>query len=222
MFVKKRIPNQIASAAGLFLLILAPWHAGAGQSPADALNPEECDRLYRHQRAVLKQDASHPLAPALRLNEAALGSPSAVAAQKQYCLKNVSRAGFACQLRAKTLRELLDCQQRHAPGSVSRPGPGETKTESPGGSEQIATLTVKVNAGTCERAYRHMLAIYESAPELEELSNKKKLLEYWRSDAARRSFAERCLKQFRSSDLGCILSTSDPDVIQACLLEVPE
>ena len=170
--------------------------------------------------ATLALAAEDPLAPAFVGNQAALDSADTVAAQKRYCLENVTRDGWACQLRAKTLGGLLDCQRRHAPGST----PGATEapgTNNPGGGEQIATLTVKVNRGTCERTYRHMLAIYETSPELETLSNKAKLLEYWRSTAARKSFAERCLKEFRSSDLGCILSTSDPDVIQACLLEAP-
>ena len=218
---KSRIYFSGAVLAGCCFVAL---HSGLGQPsspPASArLSGAECDRLYRHQRQIIKTDASHPLAPALRLNAPALDSDASAAAQKRYCLQNVSRDSFVCQIRSSTLQSLLRCQQQHPPGRTAPGEPAETEGEKP--TEQIGTLTVQINRESCTRAYRHMLSIYESSPQLDELSNRRKLLEHWKSPAARKSFVERCLKQFRSSDLGCILATADPDVIQACLLEVPE
>ncbi len=215
----------------LALLVLAGGGSVAqtpdGPSP---LTGADCDRLYEHQRSVLKRDSSHPLAPAFATSLEAFDTPASVNAQREYCVRTVTRPVFACQLSARTLRELLDCQSPAAPARTpqtpaappKKPPAAQVPASGEKPAEQIATLTVRVNRDTCTRAYGHMLGVYENSPELNQLSNKKKLLEHWRGEAARGSFINRCLKQFRATDLGCLLSTADPDVIQACLLEVPE
>lgn len=73
----------------------------------------------------------------------------------------------------------------------------------------------------CKKTYDHMLVLFATSPDLK-TEQGKKLLANWNASLARNSFINRCTAVFQPSDLKCILSTKDSDVIQGCLLAVPE
>lgn len=199
----------------------APTAASASVGAA-ALTAQECRSLYEHQLSLIASDPDNPLHAALGVNAAAMQSAAARDAEARRCVERITRAGFECQLAARSLAELLQCRSRvsetQAPGETDRP-PAET------GGAQLENLPggrLAVTPETCRRAYDRIFSVMTSAPGFADRRDREQLLARWQSPEAKASFERRCTSKFQPADLGCILSTEDPDVIQGCLLVIPE
>lgn len=185
------------------------------------LTARECDRLYEHQRHLLSLESS-PFHPAAREAQSQLASESAGRAQRKYCQKHFDRPSMTCQLQAKDLSQLLRCgtigtktepaKQPGEPGKTTRP------TSDPQDAKTRQHVT-QVDSGTCARSYEKMLSVHAASAEFQKRADAARLLEHWRSTAARESFARRCTRGFKVRDLNCILSSTDVTLLQACLLD---
>lgn len=203
--------------------------AGAGESAQNVapdkvggagLSAQECRSLYEHQLSLVASDPDNPLSAALGVNAAAMQSAAAREAEARRCVARITRASYECQLAARSLGELLQCRTRagDAPGETDRP-PTET------GAVQLENLPggrLAVTPETCRRAYDRIFTVMTSAPGFADRRDREQLLARWSSPEAKASFERRCTSKFQPADLGCILSTEDPDVIQGCLLVIPE
>ncbi len=203
-------------AAGLGAVPERPRSA----APTEAL----CRNLYRHQ-LDLAERSENPIFAAVRMNRKQLEQPATVASQIRNCLGHLTVEDIACQMSAVTYQELLNCQQVPA---VSADPSENKKPENDSGQqivvERVETTRVQVdavNTANCRKTYEHMLRVYTSSTKFAGERDREKLLTQWRTEASRLSFERRCLAVFQPSDLSCILSSSDPDVIQGCLIDIP-
>lgn len=187
------------------------------------LSPEECRQLYLRELDISMKDPLHPQRAALEKARRELLTESVVKAQVEACRKTVSREAYSCALKAGSLAEMMTCRAKppeKKPETKDPVDPGKTSTDPK--ETTIQPLDVKVEAAACTRTYAHLLSVYETSEVLKKRPDREKLLTHWRSKTAVDSFQNRCMTTFRPQDLGCILSTRDPDVIQGCLLVAPE
>lgn len=147
-------------------------------------------------------------------------SAAARAAEARRCLERTTRASFECQMIARSLGDLLQCRSRQSEApTADESGPGGS------GGVQLENLPgarLAVTPQTCRQAYDRIFNVMTTAPGFSERRDREQLLARWRSPEARASFERRCTEKFQATDLGCILSTEDPDVIQGCLLVIPD
>lgn len=199
----------------------------------------ECRALFEHQLKLLRADPDNPLYAALRENRAALASQATRTAEIQHCLQTVSRDSFICQMDAKRALGLFECQAKHglhdaqkitdADGSDDgaandNGGDGEASGENGRGpvTETLPGGSLRVDANSCRSAYRKIYDIMTASDSFAGRTDREQLREYWQSEEARESFQERCVERFRPEDLGCIMRAGDADVIQGCLLVIPD
>ena len=216
----------------------------------------QCDRLYEHTLTLSAGDPAFLLADNIRNLQHHFQEESERRIFRENCMIRMDSPSLACQLNAKSLKDLLDCRLppsvkgssgsdssggSPAPaskGSMDRPslssGSGEKTGESSDKTEiqsqgSITVMQVDSGADTevtekkCREVYDHMITVYEKAP-LREGGSKKdfeEMVRNWKTPESRKSFVNRCLKDFKPGDLSCIRASSDPDVIQACLIQIP-
>ncbi len=242
-----RVPAMLTMAAALLLALPAdttraqrkgksgPSRAEiskhiAGEKPVrpGGVNRLRCVNLYEHQLKIAAGDKLNSLSPAMRMHLRLMQSTNTRKAQLNYCLKTVSRANYDCQMKAESLLDILQCRRRHPlTGANAKktptadPGrkdpPKNTRREEP---PKVPATSLKVNAAGCSGAYEHLLRVYSRSDLLSNRPDAARLLRHWNSPAARRSFANRCLREFQSRDLRCIRTAVDPVVIQGCLTRI--
>lgn len=202
------------------------------------LSARECENLYNHQLKVASVDNGFPLQPAINSTKDRLEKEDVRSKQLNRCRQMVNRRNFECQMKAASMLEILQCSLRYgAAYRVSPPpvisdekedlpyAPSEKQEESSSGDLSVGNVSVvryNVNPENCNRVYNHLVSVYKKLPQLKDDDRTAKMVRYWQSGEARDSFSKKCLSVYKPSDLGCILSTSNPDVIQACLVQIPE
>ena len=205
------------------------------QTELAELNEGECNQLYTHQLTLFKNDPDNPLYSSVRMHNELLENPETRKAEVTHCLERVSRESFACQMDAKNLTELLDCRRRfmeQTPDETGENKQPETNQESyfeqtnepgpnTGKPEVMPSGRFAVTPANCRRAYNHIYSVISKTETFQKRPDRARLENYWQSGAARDSFAARCQARFQPRDLGCVLSTQDPDVLQGCLLVIP-
>ncbi len=192
---------------------------------ADApLSPEECRQLYLRELDISSKDPLHPQRAALEKARKELLAEPVVRAQVEFCRKTISRDSYLCALKAGSVAEMVTCRMRPPEKKQDPKDPLPDARKDPENPREttIQPLDVKVDATACTRTYTHLVSVYESSEILKKRPDRDKLIAHWKSKTAVDSFQSRCMATFRPQDLGCILSTRDPDVIQGCLLVAPE
>ena len=181
----------------------------------EKLSRSQCEEWTRHTLKIAREDPAHPLHAALRLEL----SSEATEAQITYCMAEVGPQQARCQLAAQDFAGILACQK-----TPQQPAAEENKPEEHNNffSELTPAASIAVNAENCSNTYDHLLQVFRGSPALQALRTHQEILRSWESPAARTAFRNRCLKRFKGHDLGCILGTRDPELIQVCLLNVPE
>ncbi|MBE7437728.1 MAG: hypothetical protein HS115_04665 [Spirochaetales bacterium] len=180
----------------------------------EKLSQSQCEEWTRHTLKIAREDPEHPLHAALRLEL----STEAIQAQVSYCLQDISPDQARCQLAATNFAGLMACRAAPPPAKKE-----EAKTANENFYSEIKPATgIAVNAESCDSGYNHLLKVFRSAPALLALRTHQEILRNWESTAARNAFRNRCLKRFKEHDLGCIMGSEDAELIQVCLLNVPE
>lgn len=210
---------------GLFLvlstLFLSPRLYG---EESRSLSVRECKELYAHELRVFASQGL--LAPAIELNRSVMGGSEAEQRQIRQCRKTIGYTNYRCQLAVSTVLALEECNRLHGGPSEKQESAasqnGSSDSEKRGSKESREQPPAPtVDRGECKRAYQHLLAIFQKSPYLEGSSDREQLLRYWQSSEAREVFQNRCMTVYRPSDIECILSGSDREMLQACLLQVP-
>lgn len=227
------------SGALFFLLVGNSPYRARERSVDSAPDRASCEKLYAHQLLLFKTE-ENPIATAIKLNNRNLSSPRSREAQIEWCLTRETRRGYQCQMKARTLRELLLCRSERGGSRKAgdEKGPGKSSgaeekgssaaAEKKNGNESRISVikdgaksSVAVTAKRCKMAYDHLLRIYSESKSFQKRPDAERLLRHWKSPAARNSFELRCRRVFRGEDLNCILSTTDTVIIQGCLFRVP-
>lgn len=223
-----RYPNSLNNLILSGILLIFASTLLFGDSTA-SLTSDECESLYEHQLRIISSDDTFPLSIAIRKSMDSLASGDGRDSQIRQCLTDVDRTQFLCRMKARSTLELLNCKKGEAVANTAENQSQQTNkvngsVQKLPGDVSVGTVVSRPLEATpdrCKQAYEHMLGVYEKHPSLQDEDNRKKLMDYWRSKEARDSFQRRCLTVFQPRDLGCILSTKDPDIIQGCLIQIP-
>lgn len=102
-------------------------------------------------------------------------------------------------------------------GEASQSGTNENERTR---TDALPSGKYPVNDENCEKSYAHVFQIITATKTFKEHPDHARLQAHWLSVEARAAYQRRCLAEFRPEDLGCLLGTNDPEVIQGCLLIV--
>jgi hypothetical protein len=200
------------------------------------LSEGECAGLYAHQLAILSTDGV--VQRAIAQSRKSLESDPARRDQIAFCIERIGHANYLCQKSAKTAIGLGECHRLHGgpaqpgeaaaanggatPGVIGVPARADGHERSSDPIQRIASPSLPVNPVNCRKAYDHLLSVFSKSPDLEKSPDRDMFLNYWNSKEARDSFESRCARLYKPSDIGCILSSKERHVLQACIMQVPE
>ncbi len=231
-----RLPAPALAAGLAFFLGLSGFASLPGEPYVVRKIPPDraaCERLYEHQLKLLREDPDNPFYASVNLNIEALQNEASREAEVKHCIERTSIDSYNCQFNAKSFAELVQCRGKF-PDRQNNEESKQPETDQPtgvevdrtpekqnGGAETMPTGRFTVNATNCDRAYDHMYRVITASAKFNERKDRERLLKYWESGEAKNSFRQRCLSDFQPSDLGCLIATKDPDVLQGCLLVIP-
>ncbi len=209
------------SFAGLILLSMGAILA------QPSLSDDQCREVYYHMIKIMSEDESFPAHSAIASVEDSLRASEVETREVERCVKEMSLETYRCLANAKDVIDLMQCNSPLSTGSESQPQAGNQASSaatetSDGGFNALQVKPIAISVAACKKSYDHLVSVYSNSPILKKRVDGGELLKYWNSSEAKTSYQKRCQTVFTAADLGCILSTTDPDVIQGCLIQIPE
>ncbi|MDH5655456.1 MAG: hypothetical protein OEZ34_06080 [Spirochaetia bacterium] len=190
------------------------------------LKTPECEKLYTHQLKVHMDDGL--LSPVITRQQNLLKSSRNE--QIHFCMKQINYSNYKCQMDVRSVIALHECHRIHGgPKQEKKAQKDKDQNHKSSEDQKIKDLeksiaegsAKKVSEGDCRNAYGRLLSVFRDSPYLKNNPEKNKMVSYWNSNEAKKSFQNRCVRVFRMSDISCIMKGKDRDSLQACLLQIP-
>lgn len=222
----------------------------AGLSLAAPVDQKSCDSLFQKYIQLAQGDPDFGLQSSFGLVKNGLQSGESRNRFRSWCSERVDTDSYQCMMGARSMKGLLSCPLAEKTDPPNTPANGGSSMENQGtggesgsagnqegtaGGSTVATsgnvTVMKVNDSggdvddlRCRKAYDHMLRVYENPPSGDDRYKTQdflKMVASWKTSEARASFEKRCRESFKIGDLNCITGSTDPDIIQACLVQIP-